>query len=122
MAALEVVRDENISHNAEVLGQKFRDELSSFSHSLINSLFPFPRDGFNVCVTNFHTKNMKYPIPNARTTGNPNSDISCATLSISLFLHQSFHLLQNFLLLRVFVNPQDLSAEVMGIVNEHLPG
>jgi len=38
MAALEVVRDENLSHNAEVLGQKFRDELSSFSHSLIKEV------------------------------------------------------------------------------------
>ena len=38
MAALEVVRDENLSHNAEVLGQKFRDELSFFSHSLIKEV------------------------------------------------------------------------------------
>ena len=38
MAALEVVRDENLCKNAETLGQKFRDELSSFSHSLIKEV------------------------------------------------------------------------------------
>ncbi len=38
MAALEVVRDENLSQNAEVLGQKFRDQLSSFGHSLIKDV------------------------------------------------------------------------------------
>ena len=38
MAALEVVRDENLCKNAENLGQKFRDELSSFSHSLIKEV------------------------------------------------------------------------------------
>ena len=38
MAALEVVRDENLSQNAEVLGKIFRDELCSFSHSLIKEV------------------------------------------------------------------------------------
>ena len=38
MAALEVVRDENLCKNAENLGQKFRDELSSFSNSLIKEV------------------------------------------------------------------------------------
>ena len=38
MAALEVVRDENLSKNSEILGQKFRDELSAFSHSLIKEV------------------------------------------------------------------------------------
>jgi len=38
MAALEVVRDENLSQNAEFLGQIFRDELFSFSHSLIKEV------------------------------------------------------------------------------------
>ena len=38
MAALEVVRDENLCKNAETLGQKFRDELSSFSQSLIKEV------------------------------------------------------------------------------------
>ena len=38
MAALEVVRDENLSKNSEILGQKFRAELSAFSHSLIKEV------------------------------------------------------------------------------------
>jgi len=38
MAALEVVRDENLAYNAENLGKKFRDELSSFSNPLIKNV------------------------------------------------------------------------------------
>ena len=32
MAALEVVRDEDLCENSQTLGQKFRDELSEFSN------------------------------------------------------------------------------------------
>ena len=38
MAALEVVRDENLAYNAENLGKKFRYELSSFSNPLIKNV------------------------------------------------------------------------------------
>ena len=38
MAALEVVKDENLSRNSEILGQKFRDQLSIFKHSLIKEV------------------------------------------------------------------------------------
>ena len=38
MAALEVVRDENLAYNAENLGKKFRDDLSNFSNPLIKNI------------------------------------------------------------------------------------
>ena len=38
MAALEVVRDENLAYNAENLGKKFRDDLSNFSNPLIKNV------------------------------------------------------------------------------------
>ena len=38
IAALEVVKDENLSQNAEILGQKFRAELKSFNHNLIKEV------------------------------------------------------------------------------------
>ncbi len=38
MAALEVVKEENLCENADILGQKFRKELSSFSNLLIKEV------------------------------------------------------------------------------------
>jgi len=38
IAALKVVKDENLSKNAEILGQKFRDKLSAFNHPLIKEV------------------------------------------------------------------------------------
>lgn len=38
MAALKVVQDENLSQNAEILGQKFRAKLKSFNHYLIKEV------------------------------------------------------------------------------------
>ena len=38
MAALEVVKEENLCENADILGEKFRKELSSFSNLLIKEV------------------------------------------------------------------------------------